>query len=238
MAMIVLSVCLRGRFMRNLSNRTSAALARRGIRRREERQQQYAHTKAIAIQAFAYVVASIVTQIVSVVRSKNTDHTLQLIYTALRPCQGLLNFMVFFSQKVHNARRIDSSLSRRKAAIQVLTTKEKQHVQLSGISIVELNTIIRLGRFDVNDDDEEKDAEVRPEGINISADSPLTNTGTMPFSCSPPQVSLSTKTISNEKNESNVGNKTSVPQLDVNDDAKKNVKKHFSTFESKLSNGK
>ena len=132
MVTITLSVCLQERGTRTTNQRINRRNKGKDLR------QRHAYTKAIASQAFAYVLASITIQVFAFVRSaNNTNHTLQLVYTALRPCQGLLNFMVFFSQKVSNARQIDPSLSYKKAAIHVLVAREKHHFQLSGISLID-----------------------------------------------------------------------------------------------------
>jgi hypothetical protein len=60
----------------------------------------------------------------------------QVLYTALRPCQGLLNFIVFFGQKVHAKRQLNPALTRRQAAMKVLSEREEPHFDIAGISLV------------------------------------------------------------------------------------------------------
>jgi hypothetical protein len=138
MISIIVSACRESRAIISQRDHTTAVLARMNLsentasiakKNQEKREIEHRYTKAMVAQALAYVVAGIIPVIGF--RLKGAA------YTAVRPCHGLLNFLVFFNQKIFNARQIDPTLTRIGAALRVLTTKETLHFQISGISLLE-----------------------------------------------------------------------------------------------------
>jgi hypothetical protein len=156
--------------MHTKTNTTLESLSRINMtegRMVQRRRQRHEYTKRIAIHAFFYIVAGLLPQIAGrflASRESNAySRRSQILYTVLRPCQGLLNFIVFFGQKVSDVRQIDPSLNRRRAGMIVLRCREKPHFQFSGISIVDLNDQIRRINVEASvefDDDENDEAVV------------------------------------------------------------------------------
>ena len=110
----------------------------------EMSQQRHAYTKIMLVQCTGYIIASVIpASIASIGFNQEQDLELsrtglifQVLYTALRPCQGLLNFIVFFGQKVHAKRQLNPALTRRQAAMKVLSEREEPHFDIAGISLV------------------------------------------------------------------------------------------------------
>ena len=115
----------------------------------EMSQQRLDYTKIMLVQCTGYIIAcvipagSIIIHIASIGINPEQDLELsrtglifQVLYTALRPCQGLLNFIVFFGQKVHAKRQLNPALTRRQAAMKVLSEREEPHFDIAGISLV------------------------------------------------------------------------------------------------------
>ena len=111
----------------------------------EMSQKRHAYTKIMLVQCTGYIIASAFptcahflqgVDLISSLELSRTGLIFQVLYTALRPCQGLLNFIVFFGQKVHAKRQLNPALTCRQAAIKVLSEREEPHFDISGISLV------------------------------------------------------------------------------------------------------
>jgi hypothetical protein len=174
MITIIVTVGCEERALRTPSNTTLQLLSRINMtesRMVQRKRQRHEYTKRIAIQALFYVLAGLVPQIGSILRIRYTKSSRlsQFLYTVMRPCQGLLNFMVFFGQKVSDVRQIDPSLTLGRAGMMVLRCKDKPHFQFSGVSLVGVNAEIR--RINVKepsaefDDDENENAEENNEKV-------------------------------------------------------------------------
>ena len=113
-----------------------SALQQKQIQIKKER---HHYTKGIMYQATGYIIASCLcnaTTLLQMVPTLQMNPELQILHTALRPCQGLLNFFVFFGQKVHDRRILEPCLSWEAAAKKVLFAREKPSVVLAGLSLV------------------------------------------------------------------------------------------------------
>jgi len=105
---------------------------------------RHTYTKVMMIQCIGYIFANVIPigiQLAQTIPRKSLEQsklgsTLQVLYAILRPSQGFLNFIVFFSQKIHDRRRLDSDLTRVEAAKMVLLEREEPNFELSGISLV------------------------------------------------------------------------------------------------------
>ena len=113
-----------------------SALQQKQIQINKER---HDYTKGIMYQATGYIIANCLCNATTLLQMGPTfqmNPQLQILHTALRPCQGLLNFCVFFGQKVHDRRISDPCLSWKAAAKKVLFAREKPSVVLAGLSMV------------------------------------------------------------------------------------------------------
>ncbi len=103
---IIVSVCREEGAMHTKTNTTLESLSRINMtegRMVQRRRQRHEYTKRIAIHAFFYVVAGLLPQIagrfLASRESNEYSRRSQILYTLLRPCQGLLNFIGFLGKK-------------------------------------------------------------------------------------------------------------------------------------------
>ena len=62
--------------------------------------------------------------------------TFQIFHSAVRPSQGLLNFIVFLGQKAYDRRRIDDKLTWKEATKAVLFDREYPHYVMFDLDVL------------------------------------------------------------------------------------------------------
>ena len=103
---------------------------------------QFHHTRAIVLQALAYVTALICTILPRIIAMATGKSSIAIgrLHLALFPVQGVLNFLIFVGAKVYHIRCRDPTLSFPKVLRRILTSREYEDsaeaVLLLGISII------------------------------------------------------------------------------------------------------
>ena len=139
---ITRTVYLREKYLKTYNSTFSnnrigqSALQQKQIQINKER---HDYTKGIMYQAFGYIIANCLCNATTLLQTSPMflmNLQFQILHTAVRPCQGLLNFFVFFGQKVHDRRVSEPCLSWKEAAKKALFVREKPSVILASLSMV------------------------------------------------------------------------------------------------------
>ena len=190
MVRIMMTMCAKRRYMKNLKRPSSS-----GIRLDQQGADtdDYAPGKSVRVgrshdisrvmlfQCVGYIIANLIPSFAAFFlffeRTKRLI-ILQHIYTVVRPSQGIFNFIIFFSQKVYDRCRLDSTLTHRQAMKDVFFKKEEKAVDLEGLSLVAFHRM-NEHRFAapnegsrlmmaVAEDDNDSNSGRRDESVDIS----------------------------------------------------------------------
>ena len=100
--------------------------------------------------------------------------TFQIFHSAVRPSQGLLNFIVFLGQKAYDRRRIDDKLTWKEATKAVLFDREYPHYVMFDLDVLHQDDH-RRQQIQKEEEDQREDSE--HEDCNVDADSNATPVG-------------------------------------------------------------